>query len=159
LGVSPVTVPITDLYQAAEKGVVKGICLDWEGLEMINAQELTKYVVDTNMDQGAFWLVMNQKAWERLPADVQTAFDEIGGLKGGLLFASAWDGTKQRAMEKFKKAGVAISKLTPAEEARWQEKAAVIQAKWVADLTAKGLPAQQVLAETKKLIQKHKTQK
>jgi TRAP-type C4-dicarboxylate transport system substrate-binding protein len=159
LGVSPVTVPITDLYQAAEKGVVKGICLDWEGLEMINAQEITKYVVDTNMDQGAFWLVMNQKTWERLPADVQKAFDEIGGLKGGLLFASAWDGTKQRAMDKFKKAGVAISTLTPAEEARWKEKAAAIQDKWAADLSAKGLPAQQVLAEAKKLIQKYKTQK
>ncbi|NTV88824.1 MAG: TRAP transporter substrate-binding protein, partial [Clostridiales bacterium] len=91
LGASIVSMPITDCYQALEKGVIDGLSLAWEGQDNISAQEVVKHGYDVKVGAGIFYLVMNKSKWDALPDDVKAVFDQETGLKAALQFAKGWD--------------------------------------------------------------------
>lgn len=156
LGASPIVIGTPEIYQAAEKGVISGVVMSWEGLDGININEVYKNVTEAKLFVAPFFVVMNQKTWDSLPPDVQKVFEEECGAKGSQLFAKSFDAPLPKISERFKKSGVTISDLSPSEQAVWREKAKVIWDQWVADMEAKGLPGKAVLAETQKLIEKYK---
>jgi TRAP-type C4-dicarboxylate transport system substrate-binding protein len=158
LGASPVSIPIGGVYQAMEKGICEGNLTPYEAHEQINTQELTKYVLDCNVAQSTFMVIMNQKKYDSLPADVKKVIDANSGLAGALTYTDAFDTTTAKIKDKFTKAGVKITEMTPEEEAKWIAAAKPIQDKWVADMTAQGYPAKEVLAKTKELVEKYKGQ-
>lgn len=159
LGASPMVIPAPDIYQAAEKGVINAVSISWEGQDMLNIQEIYKNMLDCNYTVGAWYVIMNQKTWDSLPPDVQKALDEISGEVGGKVFASVYDNSKASFLEKFKKSGVTINKLSLEENKRWEEKAKGVWEKWAGDMEAKGLPGKAVLSETLKRIEKYQSSK
>lgn len=158
LGASPMVIPAPEIYQAAEKGVINAVVISWEGQDMLNIQEVYKNMLDCDYFVGVWWIVMNQDAWNALPPEVQKGLDEASA-EAGRIFANVYDGSKKSFVEKFEKAGVSINKLSPQETVLWQEKAKVVWENWAKELEAQKLPGKAVLAETLKLIEKHKTSK
>ncbi len=152
LGASIVSMPVPECYQALEKGVIDGLSLAWEGQDNISAQEVVKYGYDVKVAAGGFYLVMNKQKWESLPDDMKAIFKEETGLKAALQFAKGWDETNPKTFEKFKAAGVEITTLPAEEMARWQAKADEVNAKWAADLDAKGIKGTETLAKAKEIL-------
>jgi TRAP-type C4-dicarboxylate transport system substrate-binding protein len=157
LGASPIVIGTPEIYQAAEKGVISGVVMSWEGLDGININEVQKNVLDAKLFVAPFFVVMNKKTWDSLPPDVQKVFEEECGAKGAQLLAKAFDEPLPKISERFKQSGVTISELSAAEQAVWREKAKAIWDQWAAGMEAKGLPGKAVLTEAQKLIEKHKS--
>ena len=158
LGASPMAIPAPDIYQAAEKGVINAVVISWEGQDMLNIQEVYKNMLDVDYFVGVWWIVINQKTWDSLPADVQKGLEEASG-EARKIFSNVYDGSKKSFMEKFEKSGVTIRQLSPEEKSRWGEKAKGVWEKWAEDMEAKNQPGKAVLAETLKLVEKYKTEK
>ena len=81
LGASPMMLGMTDVYDSAEKGVIRRRCLavvcHWSNLQILRA--LQKYYTDMGTTLGTFSVVMNESKFNSLPQDIQKAIMSVGG--------------------------------------------------------------------------------
>ena len=88
LGASPVAMPVPELPQALQKGVVDGAFIPWEIIPPLKIQDQTAYQVEGVDDEArfgttTFQVSMNQGRWDSLPDDVKQAFKDASGRTGG----------------------------------------------------------------------------
>ena len=153
LGFTPVTMSTADIYEAQEKGVIDGFVRPVELLVSRKLSEVTKYVTDVDLGHDTFFLVMNQKSWDKLPPDVQKAFGELTGDWAVDFTGKAWDKFDKDA-EKEMKGKVEFISLSSQELARWKKLLAPIKEEYAAELAAKKLPDKKIFDELRKLAQK-----
>ena len=83
LGAIPVAMPVPDLPQSLQKGVVDGAFVPMEIIPLLQLQHQTKYQIEgyNNERIGAltFQTSMNKARWESLPTDIQQAFKLASG--------------------------------------------------------------------------------
>ena len=79
-GATAVSMPITQVYQSLETGVVDGVLVDTSVLTSFKLGEVVKYVT-TGMDgsNSLFMLVMNRDSWDGLDADTQAKLEGLTG--------------------------------------------------------------------------------
>jgi TRAP-type C4-dicarboxylate transport system substrate-binding protein len=154
-GASPIVISAVESYQSLDKGVIDGAVFDLNVLESFKLNEITKYLTACPSTAGSLFLVMNQKRWDALPADIQQIFiDE--GKKQWLEFPKVADEFKVGVMQRYiAMPGREIITLSDTERARWLEKAQPIYNKWAEDMEAKGLPGKAFLADTLELAKKY----
>lgn len=71
LGAAPVTLPVTELYTALERGVVDGFMfIDW-GISSWGWQEVVKYKIHPAVFQQETATLVNMDYWNKLPNDLQ----------------------------------------------------------------------------------------
>jgi len=74
LGAAPVNIAFGEVYPALEKKVVDGAITSATNAEPMKFFEVTKYINYWYLaGAGSEWLVVNQKAWDALPKDLQQA--------------------------------------------------------------------------------------
>ncbi len=79
-GATAVSMPITQVYQSMETGVVDGTLVDTSVLTSFKLGEVTKYVtVGMNATNSMFMLVMNRDSWDGLDSATQDALTELTG--------------------------------------------------------------------------------
>lgn len=76
LGVTPVTMPMTEIYTAMERGLIEGFAFPYT-IHRISVEEVTKYRINHPFYTGSTtaWY-MNQEEYEGLPTDVRKVLDE-----------------------------------------------------------------------------------
>jgi TRAP-type C4-dicarboxylate transport system substrate-binding protein len=108
-----------------------------------------------NLPIYPFAVVMNWDSWNKLPKDVQKVMDDLR------VEQSEWTGVY---MDNHVNDSIAWSKenydieiieLSGAETDKWNERLDPIVQKWVDDAKAKGLPAQQIIADIQAFAKKH----
>lgn len=77
LGITPVNIPMGELYTALERGVVDGFCFPFVGPRDMGLTKSAKYVIAQHFYTNDVVLIMNLDVWQKLPKDVQAKFDEI----------------------------------------------------------------------------------
>jgi len=159
MGMSPLNMPTSDVYEALNKGVIDGYLCDWHAIHSFKMVEQTKHILDVRTYVGPFWIVMNKAKWESLPDDVKKAVEEVSGFaaieKIAVQYGKIRAGVEKTAADR----GAIIYRLPDAEYQRWQNTSKSIWEKWVKDMTAKGYPAKDVLARTQELIKKYNGEK
>lgn len=78
LGGTPISVAPGEVYTALERGVIDGYGWTYTGISVFGWQEKTKYLIDHPFYSLDTALLINQKAYNSLPADVRKTLDEIG---------------------------------------------------------------------------------
>jgi TRAP-type C4-dicarboxylate transport system substrate-binding protein len=157
LGGTPVSMPITEVYLALEKGVVKGTLDRLGGLKGFRHAEVTKYiqVVTFIYPSAVFFNTMNLKTWNSLPPDIQKVFDEIADetvIKSAQVFEDNEEIGLKYAIEDHH---MEVVRISPEEESKWKERLKPVQEKWVSDLEAKGIPGREMLEEQFRLTEKY----
>ncbi len=77
LGAAPVNLAFGDVYAALEKKTVDGAITSATNAEPMKFFEVSKYINYWYLaGAGSEWLVVNQKAWDALPKDLQGAFTD-----------------------------------------------------------------------------------
>src|SRR3546814_20151632 len=70
--------PVPELPQALQKGVVDGALIPWEIIPPLKIHEQTEYQIEgydrARFGTTTFQVSMNQARWDSLPADIQKAF-------------------------------------------------------------------------------------
>jgi TRAP-type C4-dicarboxylate transport system substrate-binding protein len=96
-------------------------------------------------------LVMSKKAWDQLPADLQSILDQVfldyekAYIDGNASADSQW-------VDQVKKLGMDPYSFTPEDLAKIQALAAPIVDAWVAEWQPKGYPAQEMIDRARELI-------
>lgn len=152
LGAAPVGMPMPEVPQAVQTGVIDGTMTSREVLQDFKLAETLKYVTDYPTVVVTFAAVMDRKRFDALPADVKKVIDELGPEM------AVWTGQyhdKQNvggALEWAKKEHqLQIVPLSAQERTAWDAKLKPMEDEWVKEMAAKGLPAAKYLARAREL--------
>jgi TRAP-type transport system periplasmic protein len=146
LGGAPVTMPITEAYDALQKGLCEVILLPVEALKGWRFGE----VVKTSLENYAvsymtsMYVVMNKNKWNSLSKEDQATIEKINEEwieKHGKLWNQLDKEAKEYAMQK----GVKFIRASKEDEARTAVKMKPIQEKYVKAMKAKGLPGDEAI--------------
>jgi TRAP-type C4-dicarboxylate transport system substrate-binding protein len=142
LGAAPIGMPMPEVPQAVSTGVISGAMTSREVLQDFKLAESLKFVTDYPTVVVAFAAVMDQKKWDKLPADVKKVIDELAEEM------PAWTGNYHdnenvgTAMAwAAKDHKLQVVSLAADERARWDGKLKPLEDEWVKEMTGKGLPA------------------
>jgi TRAP-type C4-dicarboxylate transport system substrate-binding protein len=77
LGADPVNMPMADVYSALSKGVIDGVVAPGDTLRSLHFAEVASYYNQIAISRGAYPArAISEKAWRRLPADLQRVLIE-----------------------------------------------------------------------------------
>lgn len=158
LGFTPTHMNIPDVYLSVEKGVLDGVISSVSLIGSRKFGEIMKHYTSGPSFGGApFLVVMNRDKWNKLPPDIQKAFDEVGGMSGSEMFGKGMVKDEEDGrQEGVKKYGCQFYKLPPDEQARWVKGLGTVQEDWVKDTEKKGLAAQKVMDEYRRFVKNAK---
>ena len=156
LGATPVAMSMPERYDAQQKGVAEG---GLNPIESLKGWKLAEVIKSTTENFGSaystgFFVVMNKEKWAALPPDVQKTVEQVSQewiLKTG----NGWDEIDKEGRDFTLSKGNQIIQLSKEEDARWAKMVQPILDEYMANMKAKNLPGQEVLAfcmeELKKL--------
>jgi TRAP-type C4-dicarboxylate transport system substrate-binding protein len=159
LGAVPAPIPMPDMYQALEKGVVDGMGVPWEAVQGFRLYEVARYYTMVSTVTPYFSLCTNKAKWASLPKDVQDQIMSVSGLAGAKFWGkNFFDTAEEDALAKIKAGKHAFERydLPEAEVARWRKVGGEpIWEEWVKKMEAKGhKEARAILNDTLEMLKK-----
>lgn len=134
LGGTPVSVPLDELYQALEKGIIDGFASSLTAYRPFRLGEVTRYHIDVNLNAANSALLMNKETYDKLPTQAKAAIDKHSGESLSREFGRSNDREVARAradLQKRMAEGKAETyRLAPTEEHRWRERTRAVVEEW-----------------------------
>lgn len=145
-GITAVGIPMPELAQATERRVIDALIIPVPSTARdFGYQRLIKYWVRVNFYRMQYGMAINLDVWNKLPADVKQVMQDLArpaAAKG----AELWEGEMAKAAKALKEGGVEEVAWSQEELEKFKRVAGIpVWEKWVADATAKGLPARELL--------------
>jgi len=139
-GATPVSVPVDEVYQSLDRGVIDGV---WASLVLtreFRVDEIARYFLEAPLNGGSGMLIMKRESYDKLPAAAKAAFEKHSGEAMSRALGKSNDGEVRRVealLADLAKEGKidAPYTLAPEEFARWRK-----AAEPVADAWAKAVP-------------------
>ncbi|MEX0281795.1 MAG: TRAP transporter substrate-binding protein [Arenibacterium sp.] len=94
LGMVGIRVPAPKVYETLDSGAADGVAMPLEGRASFKLTEVARnlYEMPGGLYRGSFALIMNQDAFDALPADVQAKLDsDVFGEALSRMAGSVWD--------------------------------------------------------------------
>jgi TRAP-type C4-dicarboxylate transport system substrate-binding protein len=156
LGGTPVTMPITDVYDALAKGLADGLYLNVETLKTFKFADYLKFTLNDHGVSSTVtcWIGMNKQKWESLPKDIQRIMDDLSkeyAVKFGKLHAEI----DKEGEEYAKQAGVTFTNVPKAQEEKTAEKLKPLFEAYVKDTKGKGIPGDEILKFSLQYLKTH----
>ena len=139
LGGTPAPTPIVETYDAISKGVIQGVFVGGEGIRAYRFGEVVKHVTNSwNVGSSyPFFVAMNKRSYNRLPADVKTVLDELSE-EYKEKFAVAWNNADFEGEAFGREKGVEYYELPQAEFDRWIDAQKPVFDNYIKSMVAKG---------------------
>ena len=149
--------PVPAVGEALAKGVIDGALVPYEVVPSVKIQELVKFHSATDPSEPAiytstFVFAMNNARYDGLPPDLKKVIDANSGADLSASIGAAF--LKADAEGKKLTAGNTTNVIPKEELAHWRKAAQSVTDAWVAEMTGKGQPGQQLLDAAKALIAK-----
>jgi len=156
----PVDITTVDLNSSLDRGTVDGCFFTYSGALAFGIKDIVKYCTEADVQIRVHTIAMNKNSYEKLPADIKAIFDKYSLPETSLRFAKAHEaaqiGPKKAIAGALAGAGKdPIYALTAEERAKWKEAAEQTWRDWAADLNAKGLKGDEILAEAQQLMEQY----
>jgi TRAP-type C4-dicarboxylate transport system substrate-binding protein len=147
LGATPVDMPVPSLPQALTTHVVDGALIPWEIAPALKLQDVTKYDIEGQnkwrLGTTTFQVTMNQKSYDKLPADLKAVFDTAATDMWTKEVGDIWRKDDDGAIKILTDAGNEYVELTADETDAFRKALAPVVDHWVAarsgQIDAKGL--------------------
>jgi TRAP-type transport system periplasmic protein len=145
LGGTPAPTPIVETYDAIAKGVIHGVFVGMEGIRAFKFGEVTPFVTNSwNVGPSyPFYVAMNKRSYQRLPADVKVVFDRLCG-EYKEKFALVWNASDFPGFAFGKQKGVEFIELPKAEFDRWVTAVQPVFDAYVKNMVDKGFKESEV---------------
>ncbi len=159
LGMVPTPIPMPDVYQALDKGVVDGMGVPWEAVQGFRLYEVGKNYTMVPMFTAYFSICANKQKWASLPADVRSQIMSVSGMAGAKFWGkNFFDTAETDALAKIKAGKHEMNRIDPPadEVARWQKVAGEpLWEAWVKKMEARGhKEARQILNDVLAMLKK-----
>jgi TRAP-type C4-dicarboxylate transport system substrate-binding protein len=146
MGAVPVSVPISDAYEAFQRGVCEGVLLAAETLKSFRWGDLLRGL-QSNDGIGSvstLLVVMNTQKWNSLPPDVQKIIEQVSeewAEKTG----PVWDDIDRESIEFARSQGLKTVVISKEEVSATIQKMKPLLDAYVAKMKTLGLPGEQSL--------------
>ena len=118
LGGTPVQMPITQVYNALQTGLIDGVITGASTLSDFKLDEVANsYTLGANIGRGSFFTVMSQAKYDALPDDQKAAIDAVAGVPLSQSAEEAWLATADAALAAARATGDNVVIDLSAEEA------------------------------------------
>lgn len=100
LGATPVQIPMTQVYNGLQTGLIDGVISGASVMSDFKLNEVVGSVTTgPNFGRLTFYTVMNKGAYDKLPADAKAALDSLKGEPISKMTEEAWVATADKALE------------------------------------------------------------
>ncbi len=141
LGAIPVDMPVTQIYNNLDRGVIDASMIPMSAALDFKLVEVAKYfTIDAPLGRSPFLVALNKARYDRLPADLRKVIDDSTGLQLSLKGAATYDKKNTEALEAARKSREVIA-LSAQERARWVAAFKPMIARKVEEGEKAGLPA------------------
>lgn len=154
MGASPIVLLPPDWYTSLERGIVKGACSGWTTIYNHKVHTLMPFHLDMNLAYLGQGAIMNMDTWKKLPKDIQKIIDDLEPWVVEKMIESE-NAEALVSMDAARKLGHKLTALSDQELKKWYDGARPVQELWLTENKKKGLPAQEVFDEAKRLIEKY----
>jgi len=146
LGAAPVGIPITESFEAMERGTVDAVFYGVTSAATYGLEQSAKYVWKLPVGGSAGIIGFNINTWNSIPKDLQDKIMEIGTEVHPNKFHEIYQiQGDEEALQKFIDAGATITEASEEDLNKLKEIAKnEIWSEWVKDAESKGLPGQKV---------------
>ncbi|WP_300457294.1 TRAP transporter substrate-binding protein [Desulfobacula sp.] len=145
LGGVPVSMPMSDAYDALKRGVVNGYIGPFEAVKGFKLIDVVDYAtIFKSAYVNVAYVVMNKNKWESFSPETRKSIQEINKEFMARQW-KLWDQLDAGAIEAFTKAKKEIINLSDVENDKWTARLAPILDTYVKEKSAQGLPGQEVL--------------
>lgn len=136
LGATPVQMPINQVYNALQTGLIDGVITGASTLSDFKFDEVANsYTLGANIGRGSFFVVMGKAKYDSLPVDQRAAIDAASGVALSKNAEDAWNATAAAALEAARAAGDnTIVDLAPAEAQAFADAVAAVVDNYVASV-------------------------
>ncbi|WP_193367625.1 TRAP transporter substrate-binding protein [Pelagibius marinus] len=159
LGAAPTAMPVPELPQALQKGVVDGALIPWEIIPPLKIQEQTKYQIEgfneTRFGTTTFQVSMNKARWDGLPADIQKAFRDASGRDWWGKVGEIWRASDDFGIKVATDAGNEHIVLTKEQTEAFREKLEPVVQRWIKEVSPQGIGGARLVEQARDLIAKN----
>jgi TRAP-type C4-dicarboxylate transport system substrate-binding protein len=146
MGAVPVAMPITEVYQSLERGVIDGAMLPFSTIPDFRLGEVGRAytIAGPLFGRSSFLVAMNRKKYDSLSPGARAAIDRLSGRALSLKATEVY--LKRSADGVASVRGTAeVVELSAAEQKRIADLLRPIIADWIKESEAKGIPARDML--------------
>lgn len=159
LGASPTAMPVPELPQALQKGVVDGALIPWEIIAPLKIQEQTEYQIEghdkTRFGTTTFQVSMNKARWDDLPDDIKAAFKKASGPEWWGQVGDIWRASDDFGIQLAVESGNQHITLTEEETDAFRETLEPVVKRWVDEVSGKGIDGDALVAKARERIAAH----
>ena len=150
LGADVVGMPITQVYENMQKGVMNGYVLPNVATLVFKLHEVSDFHAQVNLSSAVVYMGMSKKAWDGLkPAHQKQISAKFEGPAAAVRYVSCFDKVSKIALKFAKKTKGVIYKPSGAEMAQLKKTVAPVTETYLAGVEKKGLPARAFYIELK----------
>jgi TRAP-type C4-dicarboxylate transport system substrate-binding protein len=156
VGAEPVSMPMSDTYLAAQKGLIDATVSPNEALETFKFSELFPYSTFLPTFYSHFqFLVMNQDKWNSLPKDLQDAFNAVADetiTEAGEMWE--YYNTHGKEFAAAESGGHEFIILSDAEEGKLLEAIEPVRESYIEELNSKGFDGEEIVNTAHDIMEK-----
>ncbi|HXQ50767.1 MAG TPA: TRAP transporter substrate-binding protein [Stellaceae bacterium] len=128
---TPISLPLTDMYQAVQRKTVDGVVTGWSSLADFKLDEVAPNHVDVNIGTSASMVFMARKKFDALPPEAQKILRDTAGEELSRQFGIAMDRNIASVRAGIvSKPGQSVIALPQSDFDLWREKTAPVVAAW-----------------------------
>jgi TRAP-type C4-dicarboxylate transport system substrate-binding protein len=146
MGAVPIAMPITEVYQSLERGVVDGAMLPFSVIVDFRLGEVARgyTIAGPLFGRSSFLVAMNRKRYESLSPAARAAIDQLSGRQLSLKATEVYLKRSAQGVDSVRGKGEVVQ-LTAEEQKRIGAILRPIISDWIKESEAKGIPASEML--------------
>ena len=159
LGANPAAMPVPELPQALQKGVVDGALIPFEIVPALKVQDQTEYQIEMQ-DEGrfgntTFQVSMNQAKWDSLPPDIQQAFRDASGCEWWGEVGDIWRASDDFGLKVATDSGNEHIVLSEEASEAFRQKMEPVVQRWIDEVEGAGIDGQALVDEARRQIEEN----
>jgi len=146
MGAVPIAMPITEVYQSLERGVIDGAMLPFSTIPDFRLGEVGRAytIAGPLFGRSSFLVAMNRKKYDSLSPGARAAIDRLSGRSLSLKATEVYLKRSTEGVESVR-GKAEVVQLSAAEQKRISEVLRPIVTDWIKESEAKGIPAREML--------------
>lgn len=140
-GGTPVSMPISEVYNALQTGIIDGVLLNASSLNNFKLHEVTRYyTTGVPLTTSVMFLLMNRDSWAKLSKEEQAAVDKLTGKDFSVGVSKTFQDEHEAGLAMARAMpGKVVIDLSPEQAARFQALSRPLIDEAVADLEKQGV--------------------
>ncbi len=158
LGATPVPIPGLKMTEAFMRNVVDGVVAPWSISRAIRVIDAAKFHTESPIHEPTLIMMMNKDSYAKLNPAAKKAIDMNSGAAIAAALGKRWEKDDVPAIGKAKQLKNTIVRIRGDELKKWRKAMQPVYDAWVKEMTDKGHPGKELLADAEALIDKYQKQ-